>query len=230
MDVPAPEPVGHTRSAGLDEDSAGWIAALTGGGPGRKLALARLHTLLVGVATAEVRRRGANSGVVGPDADDLAHQAANDALIAILAKLRTFRGESRFTTWTYRFTILEVSNKLGRHYRRTVAIRWDAEDWERLPDRLGVEPDRHAELQEMVAAVRCAVDETLTEHQRTAFVAIVLNGVPLDAAVGALGPSRNAIYKTIFDSRRKIRAHLVAKGHLPDDSAGTRRRASEGEA
>jgi RNA polymerase sigma-70 factor (ECF subfamily) len=75
----------------------------------------------------------------GRELDDLAHQAAADAMLAILAKLGSFRGESRFTTWAYRFVVLEVSSKLGRHYwRRHPAEHLEAEDWDRLPDRLGV--------------------------------------------------------------------------------------------
>jgi len=49
---------------------------------------------------------------------------------------------------------------------------------------------------------------------------VVLNGVPLDALVAHLGSSRNAIYKMLFDARRKLRAVLAANGYLPDDSSG----------
>ena len=61
------------------------------------------------------------SRIGGPELDDLAHQACADAMLAITAKLDQFRHESRFTTWAYRFVILEVSNKLGRHF-------WNAHD------------------------------------------------------------------------------------------------------
>ena len=43
------------------------------------------------------------------------------------------------------------------------------------------------------------------------------NGVPLDALVAELGSNRNAIYKTLFDARRKLRAALVTHGYLDDD-------------
>jgi RNA polymerase sigma-70 factor, ECF subfamily len=90
----------------------------------------------------------------------------------------------------------------------------DAAAWDRLPDRFGTSPADHAERQDLVAALRCAVEEELTERQRRVFVAIVVNGVPLDALVVQLGSSRNAIYKTMFDARRKLRAALAAKGYL----------------
>jgi len=64
------------------------------------------------------------------------------------------------------------------------------------------------------------VDEGLTARQRRVFVAIVLNGVPLDTLVLEMASNRNAIYKTLFDARRKLRAALVANGYLPDDRSG----------
>jgi RNA polymerase sigma-70 factor (ECF subfamily) len=201
----------------MDADSAEWLKALRGTGPTRDDCLARLHAMLRRVAIRELHRRTATTAIGGPEIDDLADQAAGDALLAITAKLDTFRGESRFTTWAYRFVVLEVSSKLGRHYWRRPEVRLEAEDWDRLPDRLGADPSKQAERNEMIEAVRCAVDESLTDHQRSLFVAIVLNGVPLDALVARTGSSRGAIYKAIFDARRKIRRSLVAKGYLNED-------------
>jgi RNA polymerase sigma-70 factor (ECF subfamily) len=97
------------------------------------------------------------------------------------------------------------------------------EERERLPDRFGFGPADRAEAAELLAAIRQAVDETLTVHQRRMFVAVVVNGVPLDALVAQLGVNRNAIYKAVFDARRKIRAVLVANGLLAD--GGTEGRA-----
>ena len=204
-------------AATLDDASAEWIRALNAAGAVRDSALARLHGLLVRAAVRELRRREAATWVPGRELDDLAHQAAGDAMVALLGKLGSFRGESRFTTWAYRFVILEVSSKLGRHYwRQHPAEHLESEDWARLPDRLGAGPGEDAEHAELVKAVRQAVDVTLTEHQRFLFVAVVLNEVPLDALVARLGTNRNAIYKVIFDARRKIRAFLVANGYLEE--------------
>ena len=74
---------------------------------------------------------------------------------------------------------------------------------------------------ELAAAVRHAIDQTLTDYQRRLFAAVVLNGVPLDAVVAHLGTNRNAVYKAIFDARRKIRAFLVANGYLQDGRLGS---------
>lgn len=158
--------------------------------------------------------------MTGQELDDLANQAAGDAMLAILAKLTEFRGESRFITWAYRFVILEVSSKLGRHYWRNPPVPLDAEQWERLPDQLGLDPHQHAEVAGILAEVRRVVDSELTAHQRRIFVAVVVDGIPLNALAEKLNVQRNAIYKVIFDARRKIRRALVAKDYLNDPGVG----------
>ena len=174
----------------------------------------RLHEMLVRIARGEVGRRAPRLQLTGPELDDLAYQAAADALIAITGKLGQFRGESRFTTWAYKFVIFEVSAKIGRHFWRHPDIRLDAEDWARLPARFDFDPAQETEWRDLLAALRRAVDEELTARQRRIFVAIVLNGVPLDALVIELATNRNAIYKTLFDARRKLRAALAANGYV----------------
>jgi len=202
--------------AELDGESSVWLSRLAPRSAERQAAERELHARLVRIASAEVRRRSASTPVTGQELDDVAHQAAADAMIAILAKLGEFRGESKFITWAYRFVILEVSAKLGRHYWRNPPVALDAGQWERLPDRFGFDPVRHAESAAMLAEVRRVVKDELTEHQRRVFVAIVVDGIPLDALAAKLGLRRNAIYKVIFDARRKIRQALVANGYLDE--------------
>jgi RNA polymerase sigma-70 factor (ECF subfamily) len=173
--------------------------------------------MLVRIARGEARRRAPSLRIAGPELDDLAHQAAGDALLAIIGKIDQFRGDSRFTTWAYKFVMLNVSAKIGRHFWRDPTVPLDAEDWDRLPGRFGFDTAREAEWREMLAALRRAVDEELTPRQRQVFVAIVLNDVPLDTLVLELGSNRNAIYKTLFDARRKLRAALVTNGYLTDE-------------
>jgi RNA polymerase sigma-70 factor, ECF subfamily len=206
--------------AGLDDESADWLRALAEAGPRREAALARLHEMLVRIAQREAARRGPRLRIVGPELDDLAYQAAADALVAIAGKIGQFRGESRFTTWACKFVIFEVSAKIGRHFWRHPAVRLDAEEWSRLPGRFGADPAHQAESRDLFAALRRAVDSELTSRQREIFVAIVLNEVPLDTLVIHLGSSRNAIYQAMFEARRKLRAALVANGYLGHDTAG----------
>ncbi|MFI7609426.1 sigma-70 family RNA polymerase sigma factor [Micromonospora sp. NPDC049366] len=209
-------------SSGLDPESAEWVRTLDGRGAEREAAVVRLHELLLRVARGEVRRRSGLLRIDGPELDDLAHQAAADAVLAITTKIGQFRGESRFSTWAYKFVIFEVSRKIGRHFWRRPQVPLDAEEWERLPDRFGLDPSRESEWRELIAALRRSVETELTDRQREVFVEIVLNGVPLDALVERLGSSRNAIYKTMFDARRKLRTALAAQGYPHDHTSEQR--------
>jgi len=113
---------------------------------------------------------------------------------------------------------LEVSAKIGRHFWRHPNVPMDAEDWDRLQDRFGFDPAQEFEWRDLLAALRRAVDTQLTPRQRQVFAAIVLNDVPLDTLVAELDSSRGAIYKMLFDARRKLRAALAANGYLGYDT------------
>jgi RNA polymerase sigma-70 factor, ECF subfamily len=195
----------------VDDESARWVADLSAGDAD---AQRRLYALLVRIARAELSRRSGQLGITGPEADDLCHQAAADAMVIILAKLGEFRGESRFTTWAYKFVMFEVSAKVGRHFWRRPPVPLDTDDWDRLPERFGFDPAEESEARDLLGALRHAVEQELTAHQREIFVALVLEAIPLDALVVRLDSNRNAIYKTLFDARRKVRAALAAKGYL----------------
>jgi RNA polymerase sigma-70 factor (ECF subfamily) len=102
-------------TSGLDEESRAWLSDLRSEGQSHEQATARLYELLLRASRFEVNRRKASMRHLrGDDLDDLAHQAAGDALMAILAKLDDFRGDSRFTTWAYKFALLEAAVKLRR--------------------------------------------------------------------------------------------------------------------
>lgn len=194
----------------LDPESERWLAELRG--PRREEAIARLHTRLRRTAGAEVARRAGRIPFGGPELDDIVIQAADDATVAVLAKLDDFRGESRFTTWASKFVILEVSNKVGRHLWRSGGVHLDPDAWASMPDRFGLGPGQEAETAQLLGGLRQAVETELSERQRRVFAAIVLNEVPLDVLTVELETNRNAIYKTLFDARRKLRAALVANG------------------
>jgi RNA polymerase sigma-70 factor, ECF subfamily len=209
----------RSPAAQRDAETEAWMRSLRAGGREREDAVRELHERLLGVARRELRRRSFAFEVGGPELDDLAHQAAADALVAITGKLGEFRGESRFTTWAYSFVMLEVSDKLGRHFWRGPSANTAEDDWDRLPDRFALDPHREAEWRDLVEGLSRGVEECLTEHQRRLFVAIVLNAVPLDAMVVELGSNRNAIYKSLYDARRKLRRWLIANGYLESESA-----------
>jgi RNA polymerase sigma factor (sigma-70 family) len=207
-----------TSRADGDESSASWMQGLQATGPEHDECVHRLHALLLRVARYEVSRRAGSLQLVGPELDDIAQQACDDALMAIKGKIGDFRGESRFTTWAYRFVMFEVSTKIGRHFwrRRPAALEVDA--WERIPDTLTVGAERRAEDRELFVALRRAIEEDLTDLQRRVFVAIALNEIPMDAVARELGSNRNAVYKTMFDARRKLRTSLATAGYARPDT------------
>lgn len=200
----------------LDADSLEWVRALSSSGHERETAIRRLHGRLAAAAHREARRRP--TSITGRELHDLADQAADDAVLAVLAKLPTFRGESRFTTWAHRFVMLELSHKLGRHHWRH-ATPTDAHDWDRLPAEAGLDPVHEAEASALLGAVRSGIEESLTARQRDVFLAAVVDGVPLDALAVQLDVSRGAVYKSLYDARRALRAGLVAAGYLEQEPA-----------
>ena len=168
--------------------------------------------MLLGIARAEAnRRRPSLRSDVAADLDDLCEQAANDALAAIARKLAEFRGASRFTTWAYKFAVLEVSVRLRRRAWSTRRVALDESSWGRLADP-AQDVQRSLEQREMLAAVRKAVEETLTEHQRRVFLAAVAEEIPIDVLAERTGSTRGAIYKVVHDARRKLRSALETAG------------------
>jgi len=201
------------NTVALDQDSAEWLRDLQDSGGASDLAVARLHALLLRVARAEAsRRRAMLPGLAAEDVDDLCVQAANDALMAILAKLSAYRGEARFTTWACKFAIYETSSRLRRRAWRQRKVELDDTIWDRLPDSAPPALQR-LENEQVMSALHRAVDEHLTERQRLIFQSVTMEDVPIDVLAERLGTSRGAIYKTLHDARAKLRRVLIDAGH-----------------
>jgi RNA polymerase sigma-70 factor, ECF subfamily len=200
------------HESALDPESAAWIRALDATGPERDAAIDSLHALLLRAAVTEVSRRRSTAPTSGADLDDIAVQAADDALMAILRKLHTYRGDSRFTTWAYKFALLEAASALRRRPWHGRELPLEAEGWARLADNARMSPACQAEASELIEAVRAAIAEVLTPHQRGVLVALTLNDVPIDVLAERRGTTRNALYKTLHDGRRKLRVRLAEEG------------------
>jgi RNA polymerase sigma-70 factor (ECF subfamily) len=194
--------------AGLDQESREWLRSLHADGSVRDDAIARLHALLLRAASFEVaRRRPTLPHLRGNDLDDIANQAADDALVSILRRLDDYRGASRFTTWAYKFALLEAAVKLRTRAWQGREVPLEPESWTMFAA-AGLEPEQELEQSELLTAIRSAVDVVLTPHQRSVLVALALNGVPIDVLAERLGTTRAALYKTLHDARRKLRSHL----------------------
>jgi RNA polymerase sigma-70 factor (ECF subfamily) len=218
--IPLPATATPTTTV-LDAESREWLRSLRAGGATRDEAVAQLHALLLRAARFEVaRRRPALSHIRGDDLNDIALEAADDAMISVLARLDSFRGASRFTTWVYKFALLEAAVKLRKRAWQGREVPLEPET-RSLFASAGLEPDAELEQSELLATVQSAITEILTPHQRRVLVALALNGVPIDVLAERLNSTRGALYKTLHDARRKLRKHLEDCGLAPDSSEET---------
>jgi RNA polymerase sigma-70 factor (ECF subfamily) len=151
---------------------------------------------------------------VRADTDDVAMEAADDALVSVRARLHDFRGDSRFTTWAYKFALLEAAVKLRRRAWQGRELPTASAGMNRLAD-IGLGPDLALEQRELLDTVQQGI-ECLTPHQRDVLVALALNGVPIDVLAERLATTRGALYKTLHDARVKLRQHLAAAGLAPN--------------
>jgi len=201
-----------TQPRPVDEESRAWLDDLRAQGLRHDQAVERLHGLLLRAARFEAaRRRPTLPHLRGDELDDIALEAADDALMSVLAHLDDFRGASRFTTWVYKFALLEAAVKLRKRAWQGREVPLEPETWSLFSSE-GLEPGAEVEQSELLAAVKSGIAEALTPHQRRVLVALALNGVPIDVLASRLGTTRGALYKTLHDARRKLRAHLAGRG------------------
>src|SRR5438093_2609334 len=162
----------------LDEESRAWLRDLRSDGATRDEAIARLHAVLLRAARFEcARRRPTLPHLCGNDLDDIANQAAADALVSVLARLDDFRGASRFTTWVYKFALLEAAVKLRKRSWQGREVPIEPETWS-LFTSVGLEPTDEAEQNELLSTLQSAIAQDLTPHQPRVLIALALDGVP----------------------------------------------------
>jgi len=208
MTAPTEIPTGLSAAA----ESQRWLEQLGDGGAARDAAVGELHALLLKAARFEIgRRRTGLPHLRGGDFEDLAQQSADDALVAVLAKLDQFRGESRFTTWAYKFALLEAAVKLRRLAWQGREVPLEEEAWSTLATATSW-AGRGAEDAELFTVLREEIENGLSPRQREVLVAVALNHVPIDVLAERLGSTRGALYKILHDARRKLRTALRERG------------------
>jgi len=201
---------------GRADEPADWVEALRGDGPDQLAALRRLHALMLRACGHQVWRMRAALPDASPDAVELlVNQAADEAMTALLGKLHTFEGRSRFTTWAFKFAILQAATEVRRlqWQHREVELR----DLDEPSASAADDPQLRAEGTALADAVVDAMRRVLTPYQRRIAVALLVDTVPIDVLAERLGTSRGALYKTLHDTRVRLRAELTAQGFLPVD-------------
>jgi RNA polymerase sigma-70 factor (ECF subfamily) len=197
----------------MDVASREWLRALRAEGATRDGAVARLHALLLRAARFEAARRRARVPYLRDELEEIAQEAAADALVSVLARLNDFRGESRFTTWVYKFALLETAVKLRKRAWQGREVPLESEGWS-LFSSTRLEPNGEAEQHELLLTLERAIAEVLTPHQRRVLVALALDDVPIDVLADRLDTTRGALYKTLHDGRQKLRKHLAERGFV----------------
>jgi RNA polymerase sigma-70 factor, ECF subfamily len=183
-----------------------WLAELRGPKPDE--AIADLYDLLV-------RGLRAAFGGYGGGVDANFGDFAQEALIKITENLDSFRGESRFTTWAQKIAMNVALTELKRRRWRDVSLQ-DLLARREGADRGPADPDLTSEqlaLQNTVLGeLRRMIDEELTDRQREAVVAVILEEMPISEVARRMGTNQNALYKLLHDARKKLKRQMEDAG------------------
>lgn len=190
-----------------------WIARLSVSGRVRDDAVARLHALMIRAARHQVGRMPEAGALGAARREEIVQSAADEATVSVLSRLETFEGRSRFTTWAYKFAILHAGVEVRRAAWSNRDIRLD--DVPEPSETSTFAPEAHAEGRDLARAVQVGLVEALTPHQRRIAVAVLVDEVPIDVLAERLGTNRGALYKTLHDARKRLRAYLSDQGFLP---------------
>jgi len=158
--------------------------------------------------------RAALADRVDGDVDALSEDFAQEALLRILNSLGTFRGESRFTTWAQKIAIHIALSELRRRRWKDIPLQTFTEnaDGEELTPAVLTDPqpqpDRIAAQKELLRTVELLVFEELTDRQRTAMLAILQDGIPLQEVAERMDTNPNALYKLLHDARQRLKRRL----------------------
>jgi RNA polymerase sigma-70 factor, ECF subfamily len=188
-----------------------WLMELRGANPDD--ALADLYNLLVRGLRAAL---GGYGGVVEANVEDF----AQEALIKITGNLDSFRGESRFTTWAQKIAMNVALTELKRRRWRDVSLQdlfAQREAADRGPADTQLTPEQLAYQNTVLGELRRMVDEELTDRQREAVVAVILETMPISEVAKRMGTSQNALYKLLHDARRKLKRQMEAAGFSPQE-------------
>jgi RNA polymerase sigma-70 factor (ECF subfamily) len=152
----------------------------------------------------------------------LAEDFAQEALLQILAKLDTFRGESKFTTWAYRFVVNVAASELRLRQWRTLSMETQVDEratplLEFLSEQETTDPETTVARNQIVTLIQQIIDQELTDRQRYALVSIDLRGVPMAEVARQLDTTPNNVYKLVHDARQKLKKGLQRRYYSQAD-------------
>lgn len=209
----------HTAPEGHDDgEPDDWVGALSSTGAEQAEAMRALHALMVRAAAHQVwRMRSALPDSSPGTVDVIVNQAADEAMTALLGKLHTFEGRSRFTTWAFKFAILQAATDVRRMQWQHREVELRDLDLADAATEAHDGPEHHAEGADLARALADSMRTCLTPHQRRVAIALLVDGVPIDVLAERLGSNRNALYKTVHDVRQRLRRDLTRRGYLPPE-------------
>ena len=214
-DDPAEDQVGNSlldvAASVIPDQDFDWVGSLSGAGPVQDEAIRRLHVLMVRASRFKLARMGETYRLGQARAEALVQSSADDAVVAILSRLSTFEGRALFTTWAYKFAILHTATAVRREL--WAHTEDDLSSIPELAARAG-DPLEHVEGSALAEALRRGIAESLTAHQQRVLIAVAIDSVPIDVIADRLGTTRNTVYKTLHDARKRLRAYLTTQGYL----------------
>lgn len=168
------------------------------------------------------------SSRVNSNLDALVEDFTQEALLKILDKLDSFRGESQFTTWAQKIAVRVALTELRRKRWKDTsldALTTSADGTSILEPAIlsdpGPSPEDQTSQQGMIYLVQKMIAEELTERQRQAIVAVMLEGKPMDVVAAEMNTNRNALYKLIHDARLRLKRKLSEAGITADEVLAT---------
>lgn len=194
-----------------------WVQALSQPGKPEQVALETLRDYLLRAVLVYLREhRNDLSGWSSADVHQFAEDAVQEALLSIRKKLGSFRGESKFTTWAYRFVVNKAASELRRSRYQDTSLEGlqGGEDGDLtigFSDERGLDPDVAAEQRSFMDLLSQIIGEELSERQQRAMVGIHLQGRSMQEVAEELEITRNTLYKLLHDARRKIKERLQAR-------------------
>ena len=200
-----------------------WVDDLRHSGPAREAALDDLRQALA---------NGLRRGLIGqvdtaaPEFETLVDDFVQEALLKVLDNLDTFAGRSLFTTWANKIALNIALTELRRKRWRDSSLDQltQADDGDYTPAFVADQSPRPEELterRELLSYVSRLIAEELTEKQRMALVAAVVQGKPLSEVAYLMDSNQNAVYKLLFDARQRLRRRMAEDGLTPEDIIAT---------